>query len=478
MQFVWVESSPVNHTEGAGPPRAVCVGGETPVNHTEGAGPPRAVCVGGEITCQSHRGGGTSSCSLCGWRDHLSITQRGRDLLVQFVWVERSLSITQRGRDLLVQFVWVERSPVNHTEGAGPPRAFVWVERHLSITQRGWDLLVQFVWVERSPVNHTEGRDLLVQFVWVERSPVHHAEGAGPPRAVCVGGDFTCQSHRGGGTSSCSLCGWRDHLSITQRGRDLLVQFVWVERPPVNHAEGVGPPRAVCGVERSPVNHTRGAGPPRAVCVGGEITCQSHRGRGTSSCSFGSSESAMCWRTDDGRQRRESVSLLDEMSATCTATSSAHLEDLSYLDDPQRLVPSRTSLRMPRQDSGSRIRFTPSLNLKPLLFEVPSLSGREWLFQEVDACLHGSDSSGSRGVIIVGNMGFGKTAIIARLVALSCHGNRISPTGNQTLPKRTCWQDKGPPDSLRRRRRRGEEEEEEEEEMEMMKELEEAVRNP
>ncbi|XP_033978173.1 protein TANC2-like, partial [Trematomus bernacchii] len=129
------------------------------------------------------------------------------------------------------------------------------------------------------------------------------------------------------------------------------------------------------------------------------------------------------------------------------ATSSAHLEDLSYLDDPQRLVPSRTSLRMPRQDSGSRsqqdqrVRFTPSLNLKPLLFEVPSLSsdwlfsGREWLFQEVDACLRGSDSSSSRGVIIVGNMGFGKTAIIARLVALSCHGNRISPTGNQTLPK-------------------------------------------
>ncbi|KAK1878333.1 Protein TANC2 [Dissostichus eleginoides] len=111
------------------------------------------------------------------------------------------------------------------------------------------------------------------------------------------------------------------------------------------------------------------------------------------------------------------------------ATSSAHLEDLSYLDDPQRLVPSRTSLRMPRQDSGSRsqqdqrVRFTPSLNLKPLLFEVPSLSsdwlfsGREWLFQEVDACLRGSDSSGSRGVIIVGNMGFGENRHHRRLVA-------------------------------------------------------------
>ncbi|XP_035511503.1 protein TANC2 [Morone saxatilis] len=133
------------------------------------------------------------------------------------------------------------------------------------------------------------------------------------------------------------------------------------------------------------------------------------------------------------------------------ATSSAHLEDLAYLDEQQRHIPSRTSLRMPRQNSGSRsqqdpraVRFTPSLNLKPLHFEVPSLlsdwlfTGREWLFQEVDACLRSSDPSISRGVVIVGNMGFGKTAIIARLVALSCHGNRMWPTaaGNQTMPKR------------------------------------------
>ncbi|XP_054462937.1 protein TANC2 isoform X2 [Anoplopoma fimbria] len=131
------------------------------------------------------------------------------------------------------------------------------------------------------------------------------------------------------------------------------------------------------------------------------------------------------------------------------ATSSAHLEDLAYLDEQQRHIPSRTSLRMPRQNSGNRsqqdhrVRFTPSLNLKPLHFEVPSLSsdwlftGREWLFQEVDACLRSADPATSRGVVIVGNMGFGKTAIVARLVALSCHGNRLSPTAtsNQTVAK-------------------------------------------
>ncbi|XP_040046508.2 protein TANC2-like isoform X2 [Gasterosteus aculeatus] len=131
------------------------------------------------------------------------------------------------------------------------------------------------------------------------------------------------------------------------------------------------------------------------------------------------------------------------------ATSSAHLEDLAYLDEQQRHIPSRTSLRMPRQNSGSRgqqdhrVCFTPSLNLKPLHFEVPGLSsdwlftGREWLFQEVDACLRSGDPATSRGVVIVGNMGFGKTAIVARLVALSCHGNRMLPpaAGNQTSAK-------------------------------------------
>ncbi|XP_026202522.1 protein TANC2 isoform X2 [Anabas testudineus] len=131
------------------------------------------------------------------------------------------------------------------------------------------------------------------------------------------------------------------------------------------------------------------------------------------------------------------------------ATSSAHLEDLAYLDEQQRHIPSRTSLRMPRQNSGSRsqqdqrVRFTPTLNLKPLHFEVPGLSsdwlftGREWLFQEVDACLRSDDPATCQGVVIVGNMGFGKTAIIARLVALSCHGNRMWSTtaGSRTIPK-------------------------------------------
>ncbi|XP_010781741.1 protein TANC2 isoform X6 [Notothenia coriiceps] len=138
------------------------------------------------------------------------------------------------------------------------------------------------------------------------------------------------------------------------------------------------------------------------------------------------------------------------------ATSSAHLEDLAYLDE-QRHTPLRTSLRMPRQSttcgpgrSGQdlRVRFAPyrpqDIALKPLLFEVPSITmdsvftGREWLFQEIDAHLNSPNANTNRGVAVVGNIGFGKTAIISRLVALSCHGTRmrqIASDSPQNSPK-------------------------------------------
>ncbi|XP_067286033.1 protein TANC2 isoform X4 [Pseudorasbora parva] len=148
------------------------------------------------------------------------------------------------------------------------------------------------------------------------------------------------------------------------------------------------------------------------------------------------------------------------------ATSSAHLEDLAYLDE-QRHAPLRTSLRMPRQNSSAgrsgqdlrasanshawqsqSLRFAPyrlqDIALKPLLFEVPSITmdsvftGRDWLFQEIDAYLRTAHSGTNRGVVLVGNIGYGKTAIISRLVALSCHGNRmrqIASDSPQASPK-------------------------------------------
>ncbi|XP_070403086.1 protein TANC2 isoform X3 [Nothobranchius furzeri] len=133
------------------------------------------------------------------------------------------------------------------------------------------------------------------------------------------------------------------------------------------------------------------------------------------------------------------------------ATSSAHIEDLAYLDEQQRHVLSKTSLGMLKQDSGSRSQhnracFSSTINLKPLQFEIPGLladwmfTGREWLFQELDACLCSDDPETNRGVVITGNMGFGKTAVIARLVALSCHGNLMWPSASSSKTIHTYGQ--------------------------------------
>uniref|UniRef100_A0A8C2QA02 Tetratricopeptide repeat, ankyrin repeat and coiled-coil containing 1 n=1 Tax=Cyprinus carpio TaxID=7962 RepID=A0A8C2QA02_CYPCA len=136
---------------------------------------------------------------------------------------------------------------------------------------------------------------------------------------------------------------------------------------------------------------------------------------------------------------QNSSSLMMPRPNSVAATSSTKLEDLSYLDE-QRNTPLRTSIRLPWHHTGGRAphdkaRFAPykptDIMLKPLLFEVPSITtdsvfvGRDWLFQQLEDDLRPSESGESSGSIIVGNVGFGKTAIISRLVALSCHGVRM-----------------------------------------------------
>lgn len=83
----------------------------------------------------------------------------------------------------------------------------------------------------------------------------------------------------------------------------------------------------------------------------------------------------------------------------------------------------------------SLARFAPykpvDIMLKPLLFEVPSITtdsvfvGRDWLFQQLEDVLKVSTSMENHGAVVVGSVGYGKTAIISRLVALSCHGGRM-----------------------------------------------------
>ncbi|NWR93320.1 TANC1 protein, partial [Furnarius figulus] len=136
---------------------------------------------------------------------------------------------------------------------------------------------------------------------------------------------------------------------------------------------------------------------------------------------------------------QSSGSLIMPRPNSVAATSSTKLEDLSYLDG-QRNAPLRTSIRLPwHSTAGGRAqqeaRFIPykpqDILLKPLLFEVPSITtdsvfvGRDWLFQAIEEKLQSPDPAGNRGAVITGNVGFGKTAIISRLVALSCHGSRM-----------------------------------------------------
>ncbi|XP_010143258.1 PREDICTED: protein TANC1, partial [Buceros rhinoceros silvestris] len=138
---------------------------------------------------------------------------------------------------------------------------------------------------------------------------------------------------------------------------------------------------------------------------------------------------------------QSSGSLIMPRPNSVAATSSTKLEDLSYLDG-QRNTPLRTSIRLPwhntaggRAQQESKARFIPykpqDILLKPLLFEVPSITtdsvfvGREWLFQAIEEKLKNADPAENRGAVITGNVGFGKTAIISRLVALSCHGSRM-----------------------------------------------------
>uniref|UniRef100_A0A8D3EDY6 Tetratricopeptide repeat, ankyrin repeat and coiled-coil containing 1a n=1 Tax=Scophthalmus maximus TaxID=52904 RepID=A0A8D3EDY6_SCOMX len=128
------------------------------------------------------------------------------------------------------------------------------------------------------------------------------------------------------------------------------------------------------------------------------------------------------------------------------ATSSTRLEDLSYLDN-QRAAGHRGSVRKHStagraNDDSKAVRHhkvQADIMLKPLLFEVPGITaetpfvGRDWLFARLEEVLRKTSSCEGRGAVVVGNAGSGKTAIIWRLVTLSCHGVR-TPQGGPGIP--------------------------------------------
>ncbi|TSL75272.1 Protein TANC2 [Bagarius yarrelli] len=131
-----------------------------------------------------------------------------------------------------------------------------------------------------------------------------------------------------------------------------------------------------------------------------------------------------------------SLNKIPEPSFTC---HSSHPTPLYLMPRPNSVAASANHIAWQSQS----LRFAPyrlqDIALKPLLFEVPSITvdsvftGREWLFQEIDIQLNSVNQATNRGVVLVGNIGFGKTAIISRLVALSCHGNRMRQIASDSL---------------------------------------------
>ena len=72
--------------------------------------------------------------------------------------------------------------------------------------------------------------------------------------------------------------------------------------------------------------------------------------------------------------------------------------------------------------------------------------GRDWLFHQIEENLRNTELTENRGAVVVGNVGFGKTAIISKLVALSCHGSRMrqiasnSPSSStKSMSVFNCW---------------------------------------
>ncbi|XP_028135777.1 protein TANC2 isoform X4 [Diabrotica virgifera virgifera] len=109
-----------------------------------------------------------------------------------------------------------------------------------------------------------------------------------------------------------------------------------------------------------------------------------------------------------------------------TTQQQNHAESIRYRRPGARI----TKAEMVKASADPRIRIrqygAPQLTFKPLFFEVPLQEpnplfiGRHWLIKEIEDVINSS----SPGVLLTGNPGSGKTALILQLVEYSCFGRR------------------------------------------------------
>ncbi|XP_030763260.1 protein TANC1-like, partial [Sitophilus oryzae] len=117
-----------------------------------------------------------------------------------------------------------------------------------------------------------------------------------------------------------------------------------------------------------------------------------------------------------------------------TTAQPGQIEDLNLFKNRRTCI--RRSARTGIVIKGAidpKIRFAqykaPQLTLKPLFFEVPLQEpdplflGRHWLFKKMEEII----GSPGCGILLTGNTGTGKTALILQLVEYSCFGRRKEP---------------------------------------------------
>ncbi|XP_060525151.1 protein TANC2 isoform X2 [Cylas formicarius] len=116
-----------------------------------------------------------------------------------------------------------------------------------------------------------------------------------------------------------------------------------------------------------------------------------------------------------------------------TTSQPGQVEDLNLFRDRRTCIRRSARTTPIKGTVDPKIRFaqyrSPQLTLKPLFFEVPLQEpdplflGRHWLFKEMEDII----ASSSTGILITGNPGTGKTALVLQIVEYSCFGRRKEP---------------------------------------------------
>ncbi|XP_058455784.1 protein TANC2 isoform X2 [Malaya genurostris] len=131
-------------------------------------------------------------------------------------------------------------------------------------------------------------------------------------------------------------------------------------------------------------------------------------------------------------QSNASSSPLSRRHSVTTSQNGVNMDDLTLFKTRKTTVRRSARSGHIKGPIDPKIRFAQyrpqqQLTLKPLFFEVPTQEpdplfvGRHWLVRELANAVQATDSP---GILLSGNLGTGKTALLLQLVEYSCFGRR------------------------------------------------------